>query len=204
MFLFKFEGDLSDIEEEGTVNPAPDAESRVRKSNCLKGFQRPIEHSESSDSDYETGVPRKRTAKGTASLSKKVKFSKCGANEVNLHQLKQMKIMELTTGAKQKNSIAGAALSKDPTSLKTLGKQRPFDLIQELAFVATRAGALKVTNLVSEHENVFITADSMINEGDYVSTCIAFEFVLQAEAELAYANLKYMTVLVVFASAICR
>ena len=44
----------------------------------------------------------------------------------------------------------------------------------------------------------------MINEGDHVSTCIAFEFVLQEEAELAYANLKYMTALVVFASAICR
>ena len=115
-----------------------------------------------------------------------------------------MKIMELTTAAKQKNSTADAALSKDPTSLKTLGKQKPFDLIQELAFVATWAGALKVTNLISEHENVFITADSMINEGDHVSTCIAFESVLQAEAELAYANLKYMTVLVVFASEICR
>ena len=104
MFLFKFEGDLSNIEEEGTMNPVPDAESRVRKSNRLKGFRKPIEHSESSDSDYETGVPRKRTAKGTASLSKKVKFSKRGANEVNLHQLEQMKIMELTTAAKQKNS----------------------------------------------------------------------------------------------------
>ena len=54
MFLFKFEGDLSNIEEEGTMNPVPDAESRVRKSNCLKGFQKPIKHSESSDSDYET------------------------------------------------------------------------------------------------------------------------------------------------------
>ena len=94
------------------MNPEPDTESRVRKSNRLKGFQKPIEHSESSDSDYETGVPRKRTAKGTASLSKKVKFSKRGANEVNLHQLEQMKIMELTTGAKQKNSIEDAALSK--------------------------------------------------------------------------------------------
>ena len=35
MLLFKFEGDLSDIEEEGMMNPEPDTESRVRKSNCL-------------------------------------------------------------------------------------------------------------------------------------------------------------------------
>ena len=56
--------------------------------------------------------------------------------------------------------------------------------------VATYAGALKVTNLISEQEEVLICAEDIRDKGAFISASTVFKLVLQAKAELTFANLK--------------
>ena len=189
----------------------------LRRSKCKKRNTVSIDVGTATESGKESSISATKRQRTSAHSSlKKVKFSKRGANEPNLYHLEQMKIAEYSTqdeskvedlaedGSREKSTLEYSKKRQAPELQPTLHKHRQFNLIQNLAHVATYAGALKVTNLISEQEEVLIHAEDIRDEGAFISASTAFELVLQAEAELAFANLKEIIAYLVFAAAICR
>lgn len=174
--LFQFGGDLTDIEsdEEECTTTHPRMPRRSSRKRTIRVNE---------DSDYENApLPKKGVSR-----NKKVKFSRRGANDMNMAPVAKMKI----------DRLSGKLANSFP-------EHNQCSIIQELAVIGTSDGSLKVANLLSKQQSLIFGHYTDEADEAIFTASSAFAFILQAESEAAYANLKTMTSYVLFTAAICR